>query len=181
MNELTKEKTMTVKQISILLDVSDKTVKREIRKLYPLKMQARKITRLTKDEAAKIIGEIKIQTKNHLGQNVPVNVLDEKLNKLETIVFSLAEIVKNQIEQTNKLLNQPNIKQIEIKQDYFSLKAFCIKKGIKTISVSELRGIGKEASKLSKENNIEIRKVEDEQWGLVNSYHISILEKLFEI
>lgn len=39
----------------------------------------------------------------------------------------------------------------------------------------------KEASKISRELNKEIRKIPDERFGNVNSYHIMVLEKLFEI
>lgn len=72
------------------------------------------------------------------------------------------------------------VKQIELKQDYFSIVGFCNKKKI-PIVFSDAIKYGKEARKISEELNYEIRKVDDERFGKVNSYHIDVLSKVFSL
>lgn len=64
------------------------------------------------------------------------------------------------------------------KQDYYSLVAYCSLHKIKTVS-SELRKMGMDLRKMSKESGKELHKVPDERWGEVNSYHIEVLNEYF--
>ena len=41
--------------------------------------------------------------------------------------------------------------------------------------------LGREAARLSRERNVEIRKAADEQWGQVNCYHVSVLKDIFTV
>ena len=41
--------------------------------------------------------------------------------------------------------------------------------------------LGREATKISRQKNIDIHKIPDERWGFVNSYHISVLQEVFTV
>lgn len=179
MNDLKNNEIMTVKQIASLLQVSNETVKNVIRKVYPAKMISGKKTILNLDESEKIIGEIRIQSKNKLTKNLSVTyknfvTKDDLKNFAQAIVSetikSIIPLIQNQ--------NQP--RQIEMKQDYYSILGYANYKHIQ-INFSDAIKFGKEASKLSNSNNFEIRKIPDERFGFVNSYNIAVLEKVFSI
>jgi hypothetical protein len=162
---------MTTKQLSEYFDLSSKSIQNYARELK-IEMIKGKRKIWTKEEVNQL-SDLIIKKKESTKYE------DSRIDKLESIVFSLAEIVKLQIEQTQKYITQP--KQIEIKQDYFSLLGYMRYKNIDEARFSEMIVYGKEASKISRELGLEIRKIPDERFGQVNSYHISVLERLFEI
>jgi hypothetical protein len=187
---------MTVKELSNLFNVSDETIKRVIRELFPGKMQNGKKTNLNKKECFEIGEKVRKQgyvqpiqneqVELQFGRIAEVELQQTQNDYVELIKQILEPILKQQNEFNLKLINEireikNNQKQIEIRQDYYSIKAYCIKIGIKKISVSNMRAFGKEAVKLSKENNYEIKSVDDEQWGKVGSYHINVLKMVFEL
>ncbi len=63
-------------------------------------------------------------------------------------------------------------------QDYYSLVAYCSLNNIKTVS-SELRKMGMDLRKMTKESGKELHKIPDERYGQVNSYPVEILEEYF--
>lgn len=106
------------------------------------------------------------------------NVKAEYITKQDLIDYSKT-LVKDIFKELLPLIKNNN--QIEFKQDYYTLKAYCIKNKVNNITTSGLKLLGKEAVKISNDLNIEIHKADDEQWGVVNSYHIDVLKKLFEV
>ncbi len=77
------------------------------------------------------------------------------------------------------ILSNGNQLQIEApKQDYFSLVAYCSLHKIKT-NMSELKKMGMDLRKMTKEYGKELRKIPDERWGEVNSYPVEILDEYF--
>ena len=104
---------------------------------------------------------------------------DSRIDRLEAMVEKLCLAVA-EIPQTVRALAQNNVEQIEFKQDYYSIKGYASKLG-QQIAFSEAVSFGKEASRLSKEKCFEIRKVEDERFGFVNSYHVEILDEVFSL
>ena len=64
--------------------------------------------------------------------------------------------------------------------DYFTIKAYGGTHGLQVTRGSAFT-LGREAARVSRERNVEIRKVEDEQWGQVNSYHVAILKEVFTL
>lgn len=177
---------MTVKELSELFNVSDRTIRRVIQELYPDKLQKGKKTNLNKEEAVKI-GEFVRKTgyiqpgqnADQDGQNAEVPTQNLELQNLQNMFI---EFMKQQAEMNNLLLSFiTSKKQIEIKQDYYSLLGYMRYKNIDEARFSEMILYGKEATKISREFGKEVRKIPDERWGQVNSYHISVLEKLFEV
>jgi len=63
--------------------------------------------------------------------------------------------------------------------DHYTIVGFCNKHDIK-MQGEEARVKGAHAASLSRTMGKSIIKIPDERWGKVNSYHISVLEKVFE-
>jgi hypothetical protein len=98
-------------------------------------------------------------------------------------------IIKPILDQQNqfnlKLLSEikeikSSSKQIEDKQDYYTIKAYANLKKI-NMPLSNAKLLGIEASSISRERNIKIGKIPDERFGQVNSYHIEVLEEVFKL
>ncbi len=172
------ENKMTVKELSTLFNVSVDTVQNVIKELYPNKMQKGKKTNLIKEECI-YIGE-KIRKKGYI--ELPKNTESLPNNSYVT-KDDLKDFGKSLVQEIFKQIIPiiQNKNQIELKQDYFSLLGYMKYKGIDEARFSEMICYGKEASRISREMNKDIRKVPDERFGTVNSYHILVLEKLFEI
>lgn len=62
---------------------------------------------------------------------------------------------------------------------YYTIVAFCSKHGLDA-DLSEAKVRGLHATRLSSSMGKEIMKIPDERWGKVNSYHESVLHKVFE-
>jgi Mn-dependent DtxR family transcriptional regulator len=169
MNELTNEKTMTVKQISTLLNVSNETIKRIIRKLYPDKMQSRKITRLTKEESEKVIGEIRVETKNHLTQNESVN---NYVTKNDLKEFGKT-IVEEMLKQFLPLIQNNNQnKLLDVVKTKVTVKEFANKNNIQSYNIRSLLIIaGRECTRLSKDMNRSIEYRTGKNMGFPEAYY----------
>ena len=72
--------------------------------------------------------------------------------------------------------NDPASKQLEYKQDYFSIIGYANMKGNTTITMTEARALSYKCKKMSVEKSIVIRKTPDERFGFVNSYRVDILD-----
>lgn len=104
----------------------------------------------------------------------------EYVTKSDLVDFAKA-IVSETMKQFIPLLQQkPQMAQIEYVQDYYSITGYAIKNKIQ-ITFSETQKYGKIATKLSVMRNKKIRKVDDERWGEVGSYHIDILKEVFSL
>ncbi len=62
--------------------------------------------------------------------------------------------------------------------DHYTIIAFCSKHGIK-LEMAEAKIRGMQATRLSASMDKSIIKIPDERWGKVNSYHQTVLEKVF--
>lgn len=172
--------TMTVKELSDLLEIHPDAIKRKIRVLFPVKMENGKETRLNYDEINELKKELKVTAEKLPMQNEQVPMQNEQLLTTFTNVMNnlnnTLQIINTRLE---KLENKQEVKQLEYIQDYYSIIGYA--NFIKIpITMSNALILGKQASKLSKEKNKDIRKIPDERWGFVNSYHIDILKEVFE-
>jgi len=159
---------MTIKEIANYLNLSERTIQRRAKK-HGILLKQGESKNWTKEEVTLILNND--NTTVEMSNYVTKNDLKE---------FGIA-IVKEMFSQMTPLLQQSNIKQISFKQDYYSVLGYMKYRNLDEARFSEMICYGKEASKISKELNKEIRKIPDERFGFVNSYHISVLEKLFEI
>lgn len=64
--------------------------------------------------------------------------------------------------------------------DYYTIKGYGNTRGVR-ITKSTAISLGRDASRLSRMKNVEIRKSKDLEWGQVNAYHASILQDIFTI
>lgn len=88
------------------------------------------------------------------------------------------------IEQERKLAEHDDrLKRIEAKQaafeegvSYFTVLGYAAYKGI-NVDLSTAQQIGRQAAQLSKEKGFLVDKVRDPRFGMVNSYHESVLDE----
>lgn len=187
MNE-SKEKTMTISELALFLGKSISTIRRACKELNYIFENG--ITRRFNRNEVQAISEklfthvpfavkesIKTTFSNEQGQ--PLSN-DDLVTKSDLIDFGKT-IVSEMFKQLVPMIQNNQPKQIEVKQDYYSILGYMKYKNIDEAVFSEMICYGKEASKISRDLNKEIRKIPDERFGTVNSYHIAVLEKVFEI
>lgn len=168
---------MTLKQISQTAGVKIETARVHAKKLFPFKFQNGKLTDFDKAESEQIMEGLKKKNFVQPLSNLP--------DMGEVIKAILEPILKQQNDFNLRLLQEvksikTESKQIELKQDYYSILGYCNLKKIE-MTFSDAIKHGKEAAKLSKEKAIEIRRIPDERFGTVGSYSIDILNEIFKI
>ncbi len=182
---------MTIKEICELVGCSDRTVRRKIKELFPSLLKDKSKTILQKDEALLVVGELKATIKKQIQyrqnaedvrQNADLTSKNYKVNNQDLSIMFMAFMQQQQ--ETNKILLtmlqniQPQPKQIELKQDYYSIMGYANFKK-QQVTFSDALSLGKQAVRLSNELGLEVRKIPDERFGFVNSYNITVLEKIF--
>lgn len=180
---------MTVKEIAELFDVSESTVKRIIHETFPEKMQNGKRTTLTKEEAVMIGEKIRkrgyITPENTAIQNAQVAGQNEQvMNRMDRFIESIEKLTASLIININGLSDRvakvEKAAPLQITQDYYSILAYSNLKKIQ-ITFSDALALGKAAAGESRARGLEIRRVPDERFGTVGAYHVSVLEKVFEV
>lgn len=95
----------------------------------------------------------------------------------EAVYYLEGSIIKGISDQVTRTIhNQP--KQIEYKQKCYTARGYATLKGME-ITMQKAATLGRAATKLSKERGKEIKKIEDERFGYINSYCVEILEEVF--
>ena len=169
---------MTIKQIADVAGVSIDTVTRKVKEMYPEKVQKGKATTLVQKEAINVMSELRKKKFIEPTQNAEVLTQNAELVTRSDLASFGAAIVSEMMKQFMPLIQ--NRQPIMIEQDYFSVNGYANKMGHK-LGFSEALIIGKSAGRLSREKGYEIRKVDDERWGQVNSYHVDVLKEVFEV
>jgi hypothetical protein len=146
---------------------------------------AKKLTMLARNEKGEQARQYFIDCEKALllsGLKV-IDQMGENLRQTELLLQSVQLSVSNTkaIEAVETRLNAIEQNQaIEIKQDYFTILAYC-KRNYISLSFSEAIQKGKIATRLSKEKGIDIRQVSDEKYGYVHSYKEDILKEAFQL
>lgn len=179
---------MTIKELADYLELDESTVRKEIKKILPNKIKNGIKTKLSKEEVSIYIDARKVgirgsevsQDNTGASQNNTIDNISFMENMLKTLSVMASELKSQRndiaaLKQKQQLLEDQSS---TITQDYYSILAYCKLHDIK-ITFSEAIAFGKTASKLSQEKEYEIRKIPDERFGKVNSYHIKILESVF--
>lgn len=119
---------------------------------------------------------------------------EKKIKKIAEKPMSLAETFRymarladeQEAMKEEQSKQEQKIKQIEAKQEailgftgYFSVVAYA-RITNKHVNLETAQCLGRMATKLSKEENLEIGKVKDQRHGYIGTYHESILKKVFE-
>jgi DNA-binding transcriptional regulator GbsR (MarR family) len=191
--ETQRTDSMTITDICTLTGLSDRTIQRKIKELFPECCVNGKRTFLTKEQSFKVVEDLRkkgfITPVSEVSEKRTVDSEDWKVS-LQAILQHQEEISQRQQEMfqqgiaqivqaittTQKALPQPTV---EIVQDYYSLLGYCRLIG-KVITFSEAVAFGKLAKKESKGQGYPVRRVPDERYGYVGSYSIDILNQIFE-
>ncbi len=183
---------MTIKEMAKLTNKTEKTIRKWLAQEQKVLTQEQKV--LTKGhqkdydlssviailKAGKISESlISLLVENAKNKN-NVELIKENPTELKTMFMAFMQQQQKTNEILLEMIKGNSAKQVEYIQDYYSIIGYANNKKI-TISFSDALKLGKEASCLSRKLNKEIRKIPDERFGFVNSYHISILSKIFEI
>jgi hypothetical protein len=96
-------------------------------------------------------------------------MIQQNQDFMKTMLNEVRSLSKPQMQLENK-----------IKEDYFTLTAYCNLHGI-SANRSELALHGKELRKLTLDKNMELKQVPDERWGKVNSYPVVVLDEYFTV
>ncbi len=111
--------------------------------------------------------QLQLTPSEQLLQSVQLTVnLERKQRVLET----------GHIEHDRRL----DIIEAQMKEDpgYFAITGYAKLKGIK-VDINTAKRLGMAATKLSGSLGVGIAKIKHTQWGLINSYHESILDQIF--
>jgi hypothetical protein len=176
---------MTIKQMAEVSGVSTETVSRKVKEMYPDRVTNGRPTNLIQTEAICVMTELRKKNFVEPLQNEKVPLQNDKLpiqnanvvTKSDLAAFGTA-IVSEMMKQFLPLIQ--NRQPLMIEQDYFSINGYANKIG-QRIAFSDALAIGRMAGKLSREKGTEIRKVDDERYGTVNSYHVDILKEVFSV
>jgi phage regulator Rha-like protein len=113
----------------------------------------------------------------------------QELEKKQTQALSPAQMLLMQAQMLVEMERRQDEVESQVKiiaakidktpAEYFAISGFSGLRGVK-IDVYEANMLGRKASKLSKEFGYHIGKTHSELFGEVNTYHIDILEKVFE-
>jgi DNA-directed RNA polymerase specialized sigma54-like protein len=177
---------MYVKDIATTLEVSESTVLRVIRELYPTKMVKGKATQLNREQVVavrsklKITGEISDRVKIAPRQGDEVVRQGDELNIQVLIQQAVTASMQAMLPLFKQVIEARPVPQIELTQDYYSILGYCRKNNL-TITFSEAVAYGKCAVKKSKEKGVEVRRIADERFGTVGSYHIDVLREVFAL
>ncbi len=173
---------MTTREIADAAGISSERVRIKAREMFPTKFAKGKKTDFDERESFAIMAELR--KKNFVqpprDKEVPPQnkEVPDYVTRADLAEFGRA-LVQEMFKQMTPLLVAPRaIPQIE--QDYFTIRAYAARNG-ERVTVSEARILGKEASLLSREAGLEIRQADDETYGYVNAYHVSVLERAFRL
>jgi len=170
---------MTVREIAEIAGVSVQTVRRTAELNVGYVFEKGKKADFSEKESIEIMRELKKKGFIQPVQNGQEPVQNGQVITRSDLAAFGVTIVSEVMKQFLPLLqNQP--KQIEFAQDYYTIKGYASKLG-QQILFSEALNLGRLAGKISREKGLEIRKVDDERFGLVNSYSVKVLEEVFQI
>lgn len=170
---------MTVREIADIAGVSPETVRAKTKELFPGKIKNGKRTVFLQKEAVVIMAELRKKGFVQPTENLELPTENVEVVTRSDLATFGASIVTEIMKQFLPLLQNQH-KQIEIAQDYYTIKGYASKLG-QQILFSEALNLGRLAGKISREKGLEIRKVDDERFGIVNSYSIIVLKEVFQI
>jgi len=193
---------MTVKELAEFTGKESRTIRRWIQKVGErnpdINEKVRKAHRtkcpmvMTVDEVEQVLtsGSMSKDAVRILMENArkPIQTLElvSTPNQMDVLLTFMAE--QQQVNQKFMAAVMSELKGFKnqtalpepVKEDYYSLAAYCAIKGMK-INRSEMAIHGKELKKTCGAYGSEIHKIPDERWGKVNSYPVEILDEYFSV
>jgi hypothetical protein len=188
MKELSTQKTMTVKELSEFIGKSEETIRRKAKELdiyaengKTLRLNRKDVEDITVGLFRKLPIAVQSAISETFSKDKGSPLTNEKVEYItkEDLKDFARETVSEIMKAIIPLIQKP-IQQIGYTQDYYSVLGYCNQNHL-PITFSDMIRFGREASKISREKGIEIRKIPDERYGEVGSYHVDILAKIFEV
>jgi DeoR/GlpR family transcriptional regulator of sugar metabolism len=169
---------MTTKELAQTAGVSERTIRRIAEQEVGIVFQRGKKALYDEQDAIEILRKARKKGFIQPRQNAEVTRQSADVVTKQDLALFGASIVSEMMKQFLPLIQ--NRQPLMIEQDYYSITGYANKIGQK-ISFSEALVIGKTAGRISREIGKEIRRVDDERWGQVNSYHVDVLKEVFQI
>ena len=169
---------MTTKEVAAVAGVSSRTVTRTAKENGIGVVRSGVETVFTELEAVQLMAELRKKGFIEPRQNVTVPRQNDELITRNDLAAFGAAIVSEMMKQFLPLIQ--NRQPVMIEQDYYAINGYANKIGHR-LAFSDALAIGRLAGKLSRERGFEIRKVDDERYGQVNSYHVDILKEVFTV
>lgn len=189
---------MTTREISKATGKEERTVRRWVKKVAD-KMSAVAVKMSASspaypadydlEETIAIIEEgmgknaASIYRENASRKQTPASVLtDRDFQMISHIVSAtVSETMKAYISMVQKEEKKDDhVPLIGYDETHMTVLGFCKANGI-TVSISGAIAHGKEAARISREEGVSIKRVPDERFGSVNSYHKAVLQKVFSL
>lgn len=76
--------------------------------------------------------------------------------------------------------NGARVPQIGFDETHMTVLGFCREQGF-TVSMPEAVRLGKEAARISRDENVQIKRVPDDRFGAVNAYHKAVLQRVIAL
>jgi hypothetical protein len=166
----------TYKQIAEIAGCSLRTVKEIVKTKFPE-------IRAGKGNEVNIEPEIAIKIMEIIPKKNMVEKCKTALPKVQNCTTARIDRLESMVEKlcgAVAAMVTARPAQIAIEQDYFSILGYCNKRGL-TLKFSDAIRYGKEAARISADTGYEVRRIADERFGTVGSYHVSVLEKVFSL
>lgn len=124
-----------------------------------------------------------IYRENASRKQTPVSVLtDRDFQMISHIVSStVSETMKAYIGMVQKVEKKDDrVHLIGYDETHMTVLGFCRTQGF-TVSLPEAVRLGKEAARISREENVQIKRVPDDRFGTVNAYHKAVLQRVISL
>ena len=180
---------MTIKQIAEIAGVSDETVRRIGKSLFPDKFETGRQTVFTEHQSINLMALIRKKGFVQPTQNVEVPTQNvEVATIIREMIPAMAAAVATAVKT---VLQQPSV-PVQMRQatlalpaatpegEYYTIKGYGSPRGIRVNKTNAML-LGREASRLSRLRNVDIRKIPDVEYGEINFYHISVLQEVFTV
>lgn len=135
MFDLSTEKTMTIKEVASILDVTDEAIKKHIRELWPELMRSRETTYLNEQQITEIKKKMRLTTK------VASALTSIEIEEMTIKVIEYHQSKLKELQEENERLNQ---KILDDKPKVENYDIFLSAEGYQTFNeVSKILGIGR--------------------------------------
>lgn len=118
-----------------------------------------------------------------LAANPKTLALIQAISQIEVLEMEQRKLKDEQMEQRLQLLEmkrvQDNLMLTQGEAQFFTILGYASSKG-KRVNVTQAKVIGKAASKLCKDENIQTGEVPDQRFGRVKTYPVEVLDQAFE-
>ncbi|MCK5613556.1 hypothetical protein KAR91_67425 [Candidatus Pacearchaeota archaeon] len=184
--QLFDEIKMTITDLADVAGVSRDTIRRIGKKTFPDLHKKGVKTFYNEAQCNLIIGLVRkknlVSSSRKQSAEVPKQTAEVDYELIGNMIgMAVKAALEPVLMRLDGVQQTPRVGMIEApKVEYFTLAGYCSMHKIGN-SLPELRKMGMDLRKLSKEAGKPPKPIPDTRWGKVNSYHIDILDEYFEV